>query len=355
MTGSCEVAGFLEVELAPMAVITDLGRLQGPRYGLPANGALDQYSARVANILVGNLEDDPLLEVTAFDARFRVTTDALIAVTGAEAGLRVDEAVLPSWEPVTVRAGQTISIQQITSGMRCYLAVHGSFDVPYLLDSCAPDAGVGFASTLGDTSSIPLRRPAGAPISEYWGQSLFNLQVLRPHIGDTVVIDVIDGPDVAEFNGTSDRLFAEPYTVTAKSNHVGLRLSGAPAPVRTSHVEKVSRGVPIGALEVPPGDELLVLHRGRGVTAGYPVLGVVSSTSLDTLGQVRPGQRVALRSIGIAQAIRDTRAWRDELTALRRRVAMAFSSLGLGDHFQRPRETDRPRARHGVRLPAPTT
>lgn len=330
------MTGSLDVQLAPMAAITDLGRPRGPRYGLATNGALDQYAARVANILVGNGEGDPILEVTAFDARFRLTSDALISVTGAEAELRVGDAVQPQWEPVTVRAGQTISIQAITGGLRCYLALHSSFDVPYLLGSCAPDAGIGFGAMLTESASIPLRRPHGAPLSEYWGHSLFNLQVLRPHLGGTALIDVIEGPDIEEFRGTADRLFAAPYSVTAQSNHVGLRLSGGELPVRTSREEKISRGVPIGALEVPPGDELLVLHRGRGVTAGYPVLGVVSSTSLDTLGQVRPGQQIALRSLGIDEAIRDTRAWRDELTALRRRVEMAFSSLGLGEHCRPP-------------------
>ena len=336
MTASSRSLGFLEVESAPMAVITDLGRRRGPRYGLPANGAMDQYSARAANILAGTPEDDPLLEVTVFDAQFSVTADALIAVTGADCELRVGDAVAPSWEPVSVRAGQTISLQQIRGGMRCYVAVHGSFEVPTLLGSCAPDPAIGFGTTLERNSRIPLRQPSGAPVSEYWGRSLHNLQVLRPYFGETAVVDVIDGPDISEFEGTAEHLFEEPYTVTEKSNHVGLRLSGGPIPVRTSRDEKLSRGVPIGALEVPPGDELLVLHRGRGVTAGYPVLAVVSSTSLDTLGQVRPGQQVALRSIEVAQAIQDTQAWRDELTELRRRVALAFASLGLSHHCPEP-------------------
>ena len=34
--------------------VTDLGRRRGPRYGVPVNGALDQRSARIANILIGD-------------------------------------------------------------------------------------------------------------------------------------------------------------------------------------------------------------------------------------------------------------------------------------------------------------
>lgn len=322
--------GALEVLDAPMAMVTDLGRVRGPRCGLPVNGALDQYAARVANILVGNPDGAPLLEVTAFDARFRLTCDALIAVTGADAEILVGEDPRPQWEPLTVRAGQTVSLRGIAGGVRCYLAVHGSFEVPSLLGSCAPDQGIGFGGALGASDSVPLGLRGSAPISEYWGHSLYNLQVLRPHLGDVATVDVVDGPDIEEFSGTADRLFAAPYTVTERSNHVGLRLAGGELPERITSEEKISRGVPIGALEVPPGDELLVLHRGRGVTAGYPVLGVIASTSLDTLGQVRPGQQVELRSIDVDQATRNARAWSAELAALRGRVQMAFSSLGLG-------------------------
>ena len=327
------MTGTLIVEAAPMAIITDLGRTRGPRFGLPANGALDQYSARVANILVGNAEHDPLIEVTASDARFTVTADALVSVTGADAELRIGGELKPMWEPVTVRAGQTISVSDITAGLRCYLALHGSFEVERLLDSCAPDPAMGFSSALIAGASVPLRRSAGAAANDHWGHSLFNLRVLRPHIGEVAQVDVIDGPDIAEFSGTADRLFQDTFTVTDKSNHVGLRLSGGPLPVRTSRTEKLSRAVPIGALEVPPGDELLILHRGRGVTAGYPVLGVVTSTSLDVLGQARPGQRISLRRIDAEQAISHARAWRAELSALRERVALAFSSLGLAAHL----------------------
>jgi biotin-dependent carboxylase-like uncharacterized protein len=352
------MSGVLRVHRAPMAAVTDLGRPRGPRYGLPCNGALDQYSARVANILVGNPEGAPLIEVTAFDARVELTADALISVTGAEAELLVDDVERPRWEPVAVRAGQTVSIRHITGGLRCYLAVHGSFDVPTLLGSCAPDPGIGFGASLADSGQIPLGLAGPAPVSDFWGCSLFNLQVLRPHLGENALVDVIDGPDIEEFGATAERLFAAPYEVTAKSNHVGLRLAGGELPVRATRDEKISRGVPVGALEVPPGDELLILHRGRGVTAGYPVLGVVSSTSLDILGQARPGQQVTLRRCEVDQAVRDARAWREELGALRGRVELAFAALGLDGHLpptgpstSTPSTDDRPLRRstpHGL-------
>jgi len=315
---------------ARMAVVTDLGRARGPQFGLPVNGALDQSSARIANILTGNDENAPLIEVTAFDFACTADTDILIAVTGAEMTLRVDGVVRSMWEPVPVSAGQTVRLTNMTAGVRSYLAVRGAFDVPRLLGSCAPDTVIGFGTMLSAGMHVALARPTASPVNPFFGVSLFHLGVPRPAFGGTAVIEVTDGPDIAEFAGTADRLFENTFRVTPKSNHIGLRMTGE-LPVRLHTAEMISRGVPVGAIEVPPGDELLVLHRGRGVTAGYPVLGVVTSSSLDTLGQIRPGQSVAFRKVDVDQASRTTRSQRAILDTLRERVTTVFSCLAADD------------------------
>lgn len=322
------MTGAITVHSAGFAVVTDLGRLRGPSLGLPANGALDQYSACVGNILVANQEQAPIIEVTAFDFRFATDTDLLIAVTGAPMTVLIDGIEHEMWQPIAVRAGQTVALEEMTAGLRAYIAVHGSFEVPLLLGSCAPDPGVGFGTVLEAGSTVALARAIEPIATPYFDMSLFNLGVLVPHIGGTATIDVTDGPDADQFAGTADRLFRAPFTVTARSNHIGLRLTGE-LPIRRSTEEIVSRGVPVGAVEVPPGDELLVLHRGRGVTAGYPVLAVATPLALDDLGQVRPGQQVRFRRSTVEQAAQNSRRWRSALDHLRSRIAAVYSCLGL--------------------------
>lgn len=57
----------LTIERGGSATIQDLGRFGRSRHGLPVNGASDQYSARVANVLCGNPDSAPLVEITALD------------------------------------------------------------------------------------------------------------------------------------------------------------------------------------------------------------------------------------------------------------------------------------------------
>ncbi|MFJ2606329.1 biotin-dependent carboxyltransferase family protein [Streptomyces sp. NPDC091279] len=322
------MAETLTVRTPGLTTVQDLGRVGRSRYGLPANGAPDQYSARIANVLCGNDERAPLLELTALDFACVSSGDLLIAVTGAPADLTVAGVARPQWEPVCVRAGDTVKVSNIRQGLRVYIAVLGSFDAEYLQGSCAPDTILGFGTSLGAGDELALHSSCPPITHPYAGIPLFRLPTPVPRFTEDWTIDVTDGPDRAEFGDTAGRLFAAPFTVTPRSNHIGLRMSGA-VPRRVTQGEILSRGVPVGAVEVPAGDELLVLHRGRGVTAGYPVLAVVTASGLSDLGQVRPGQTVRFRHRTLEQAITAHRARRNAVDALKARVHTVFDALSI--------------------------
>lgn len=323
------MTGHWRVERAGSAVVTDLGRTAGPAFGVATNGALDQYSAQVANVLVGNDVNAPLVELTAAGMRLRAHAEMLIAVTGAELTVTVNGVPRSTWQPTFVGHGDVVELGPMTRGLRAYLGVRGSLDVPYLLGSCAPDTVIGFGLRLREGDEFAVRSAIPAATNPYLGVPFFRFPTVRPALEDVPTIHVTDGPDIGDFGPHAAAVFGAPYTVSPVSNHIGLRLENGPVPRRGTSGEILSRAVPIGAVEAPPGDELLVLHRGRSVTAGYPVLGVVASTSLDTLAQVRPGQRVRLQRIGVHAAIALKRTRQQRVLALARRVAGAFSGLGI--------------------------
>lgn len=89
-------------------------------------------------------------------------------------------------------------------------------------------------------------------------------------------------------------LLAEPFTVSADSNRVGVRLAG-PAVRRARHEELPSEGMVPGAIQVPPAGQPVVFLADHPVTGGYPVLAVVTSADLPVLAQARPGQTVRFR------------------------------------------------------------
>jgi allophanate hydrolase subunit 2 len=316
--------------------VQDLGRASGPRSGQMAAGALDQYSARMANSLVASDVDAALFELVALDFAAGTDTDLLVAVTGADADVTVDGRPQPQWEPIVWPAGTQLAVRRIRNGLRVYLAVHGTLHSRRLLGSCAPDTVLGFGATLSPGAVHTVAVDCPRVVQPWFDIPFFRLGA-RPHrYSGLWTVDVTDGPDAAEFGRTAARLTAADYTVGARSNHIGLRLARTDhglLPRREITTEVLSRGVPIGAVEVPDGDELLVLHRGRGVTAGYPVLAVVTSVGLSRLGQARPGDRVRFRLVTRDAAVADYRRQQAHLAEIRARVRTVYTSLGIPLHF----------------------
>lgn len=66
-----------------------------------------------------------------------------------------------------------------------------------------------------------------------------------------------------------------------------------------------------------------MLHRGRGITAGYPVLAVVTLAGQDALAQARPGSGVRFR----LQSIEEARVVARQRLAQREALASRVRSL----------------------------
>jgi biotin-dependent carboxylase-like uncharacterized protein len=321
-----------------LSVLQDLGRPGASRVGQMSGGALDQYGASVANTLVGNPVDAPLVEIVAFDFCATTTVDRVIAVTGAVADVTIDGLPQEQWEPIVWLRGQKLWVRGISSGIRVYLGVHGRLDAGRLLGSCAPDTVLGFGDPLRAGATLTVEDDCPVPRHHVFGVPFFRLGADRHPARSPWEVDVTDGPDIAEFGGSLERLTDTVYTVGASSNHIGLRLApneGSP-PQRDRRTEILSRGVPIGAVEVPDGNEILVLHRGRGVTAGYPVLAVVTATGLSRLGQAGPGDQVRFRRVTVEAAVVHYRDQQRRLEQLRDRVRNVFAAQYIPTHFDAP-------------------
>lgn len=319
-------ARALVVERAGLAEIQDLGRPGFAGIGIAVNGAADHRSARTANILVGNREEAPLVEITGSEFAVTARTDLLLAVTGATDTVLVDGYRQPAWETLCLAAGSRIRVPYPASGFRSYLAVNGDIQADRALTSVSPDPllGVGTRLFAGDTLTF-FSQYAEQPSAEYG--RLFRLGARRPVLRGAVEVRVTEGPDLSRLVLGAAALDTY-FRVRPQSNHVGLRLESGPI-AQNCLQEIPSRGVPIGAVEVPPNGGIIILLRGRLVTAGYPVVAVVTSESLDLLGQVRPGADVRMTFCDVDAARVMLCAQATERVALARRVRAAFMSKGL--------------------------
>ena len=305
----------------------DLGRHGAESIGLSVNGAPDQLSAQVANILVGNPRGATHLELTAFHATFRAEAPVLVAVAGATCDISVDGVQRAAGTPIPLQTGQQLSIDRLRDGIRVALAVNGVIAAPLLAHSAAPDPIVGFPQRLADGDLVEIESrhrdfnhpEFDLPLFRFWPPST------QTTLSNELRITV--GTDSEELQ-SPDALTRLPFTVSPVSDYVGLRLGGATIE-RTTSRELVSRGVPVGGVELLPSGELIVLNRGRYVTAGYPIVGVVTRATQPLLGQVAPGDEIRFRWQSRREAVEAYRTDVASLDRLERLVDSAFRASGL--------------------------
>ncbi|MFJ9899922.1 biotin-dependent carboxyltransferase family protein [Streptomyces sp. NPDC091280] len=308
----------------------DLGRSGTEQRGVPTGGAADQHSAVVANLLVGNPRDATLIESLGGELAFVPDADVLIAVTGAPAEITVAGSPAAGWSPQVAPAGQEVRILgNLSRGTRTYLAVNGTIGAEALLGSAAPDPRMGFTQAVVRGSRVLVETDFRGFGRRLFGAPLFRLPVPVPRFDDGPwVIDVVATHGVRSITGIRELIEESLYVVTPRSDHVGLRLAG---PVRhpDGDTEIVSHGVPVGALQIPHADELIVLGRYRSLTAGYPIVGVASRASLPLLGQAGPGRELRFRWTDRETSVRQHARAEDEIRLLGRATAEAFAALGF--------------------------
>jgi KipI family sensor histidine kinase inhibitor len=266
--------------------IQDLGRFGYAHFGVSASGAADPLALRAGNLLVGNAENAAALEMTLVGASLEFETDAVIALTGSDFG-----AALPLWTALEIKAGQTVRCGPTRSGARAYLAVRGGIGVPKAMGSASVHIMTGVGGRplrAGDMLPIgdaAIRRPRTGPRR-------------APDFARTGPLRVTPGPQAHWF---SDELYAAAYQVAEESNRMGIRLRGPAIPSPAGHM--LTEGVPLGAIQVPPDGQPIILFVEHQTTGGYPKPANVISADFWRLGQLRPRDEVRFEPVTLDQAL----------------------------------------------------
>jgi antagonist of KipI len=270
-----------------LTTVQDLGRFGWAHFGVSASGAADPFALRAGNLLVGNAENAPALEMTLLGGAFEFESDAVIALTGSDFS-----AGLPLWTAVNVKAGSLVHCGPSQSGARCYLAVRGGIGVPKAMGSASTHLTTGVGGRA-------LRRGDVLPIGDEAVRQPRTAAKDVPPLTPGGILRVTEGPQAESFAG---ELYGGLYTVSEESNRMGLRLRGPAIPSPGGHM--LTEGVPLGAVQVPPDGQPIILFVEHQTTGGYPKPANVISADFRRLGQLRPRDQVSFERVTIEQALR---------------------------------------------------
>ena len=281
--------------------VQDRGRYGYAHLGVSPSGAADALSFRIANLLVGNDENAPALEMTLVGATLEFEENAVVAITGAECECQSGPDRMPLNAAFELHAGAVLQCGSMVVGARCYLAVQGGFDVPLVMGS----ASTLTAAHLGGFQGRRLQRGDVLPIRPRRGSKV---RSLRSAALDAKHLDgalrVTQGAQQDWFAPEAfEKLLSSTYVVSEQSDRTGLRLKGAAVRPR-EQAELLTDGIPLGAIQVPPDGQPIILFVDQQTTGGYPKIANVIAADMHRVGQLRPRDQVRFAELTIAEAVR---------------------------------------------------
>ena len=296
------------VRPGPLTTIQDLGRVGYAHLGIPRAGAMDPVSLRLANRLVANPDGAAALEVTVSGPELAFGMDTTIALVGGHVEAAVDGAGVPTAETLEIRAGQTLRMGQVRSGVRAYLAVAGGLAVATVLGSASCDtlSGIG-QPRLRAGDQLDVGGPdVNGPDVNGMARARSPLRRLRVDLSYSPdnEVRVVLGPRADRATSAGLRtLFSEEFTVTPSSDRTGARLSGPTIELVQGARPLGSQAMVAGAIQVPPDGQPIVLLANHATHGGYPVVAVVAGADLALVGQSRPAAKIKFREITREEAL----------------------------------------------------
>jgi antagonist of KipI len=297
--------------------VQDLGRYGMQHFGVPVSGAMDPYSLRVANRLVGNDDGAAALEITLAGPMLEFHADALVAVCGGDLSPTIGARPVPMRRPVSVSRGSRLVFGECVAGCRAYLAIAGGIDVPQVLGSRSTYARATIGGVNGRALKSGDRLVAGktdrsrfADLSE--SETYERDGFAAPHWSVQVNAErFLQQPQKVRFVAGSHwetltlaarSLFTtENFRIGSASDRMGYRLEGA-CLEGTERGSIASEAVAFGTIQLPPDGNPIVLMADRQTIGGYPRIGEVASVDLSLLAQLKPGDKLAFRFISLSEA-----------------------------------------------------
>lgn len=309
------------------STIQDLGRPGFYNVGIPITGGMDQYALRMANLLVGNPEGDAVIECALLGPVIEFQCDTVVAVTGGVAVPKLNNAEMPLNASFEVKAGDTLSFGFMLEGARIYIAVSGGIDVPMVLGSRSTypiGAFGGFegrALKAGDTIKI------GTPVKAATaGKTAPEELIIKPLKEQK--IRVLPGLYNYRLKPESEEAFyADTWSVGTEADRMGYRFAGGrhlqfkdrtpPFGAGSDPSNIVDAGYPYGSIQVPGGQEPIILHRDAVSGGGYAQIGTVISPDMDLIGQMQPNYKARFIKVTMEEALAARKHKQDLLNKLR--------------------------------------
>ena len=321
---------FRVLEKGFSSTIQDRGRFGFASRGVSKSGSADQYSFKIANLLLDNDIGAAVLEVSYGLTKLLVLKPILITITGGNLNPKVNETPIPMWQTIELNTNDVVSFGVPNTGFRSYIAVEGGIKVPLILGSRATHV----PSKLGGLLGRSLKE--GDLISNYSQSKTHNMVSFlgdKNEGSENIILRVIPGPQEDHFSSeVIEKFYSSSFKSTDKLDRVGVILEGPAIPTINGNHDIVSEATLEGSIQIPGNGQPLILLSDCQTTGGYPKIGVVASVDLPALGQIGSSNSVKFERINIEEAERLFRIMNESISRKKlREIVIKECSIGIID------------------------
>lgn len=258
--------------------VQDLGRKGYRSYGVPISGAMDKYSAILANKLLNNEEGASVLEMTLTGPKILFEDHTLMVLTGA------DMSPMLNGEPImmnfvyAVNTSDVLSFGKLMFGTRTYLGVKGGFMTEKKLNSRSFYKGITTKERAekGDRMRI-------ANYEEALEVTSSKIKVKASHF-TTKKLDVTKGP---EYNRLTKKqrelLFSRNFKIDVQNDRMGYQIKNKFTTIKNNEII-TSITIP-GTVQLTPSGKMIIMMRDCPTTGGYPRILQLTDIAINQLAQ----------------------------------------------------------------------
>ena len=278
----------------------DKGRNNLYHIGIPFSGAMDNRNYLLANRLVGNKSDLPVIEFAYQGPLLRYYGDKITIVLTGDVIFKIRKKDIEiegnCYESYQLENGDEIDILSTNKSVYGYLAISGEFNLKFQWGSCS----INTKAYIGSNDGKKLENNQKLIVSKInTNQQKKKTNYLNSKVEN---IRVIKGTNFDYFSEKGKRNFFEKeFTVSKLSDRMGMRLNG-PEIENIVNTNIKSEGLLKGVIQVPADGNPIIMLSDHGTIGGYPKIGVVASVDYDRLVQISPGSKIKFKEIELSDA-----------------------------------------------------
>ncbi len=292
---------YFEIKRAGInTTFQDKGRNNLYHIGIPFSGAMDNRNFLLANKLVGNKLESPVIEFAYQGPLLKFNGDKItITVTGDvifKLNKKNNEIEGRCYETYQLENGDEINILSTNKSVYGYLAISGEIDLKFQWGSCS----INTKANIGSNDGKKLTNGQKINIHKInLNQKNKKINYLNSKIEN---IRVIKATNFDYFSEEGKKIFFEKEFIVSKlSDRMGMRLEG-PKIENIVNTNIKSEGLLKGVIQVPADGNPIIMLSDHGTIGGYPKIGVVASVDYDRLVQISPGSKIKFKEIDLSDA-----------------------------------------------------